>query len=489
MSALEQIRPLLAEVRAACTDPAVSESLRRLAARMDEPLIVALAGKVKAGKSTLLNALIGEQLAPTDAGECTQVVTWYRNGPTYRVIIDLDDGTSRQVPFHRDSGALELDLGGTAVDRISRIVVDWPSARLAHVTLIDTPGLDSIATATSARSQAFLGTADDGESGEADAVVYLMRHVHRTDMNFLEAFRDDAHAGASPISAIAVLSRADEVGACRLDAMNAAQRIAEGWRRDPRIRRLCQTVVPVAGLIAEAGGTLREVEYRNLATLAGMPRQRVDGLLLTTDRFLSDTECEVTQIDREDLLERFGVFGVRLAISLIRLGSAPTASVLATEFSQRSGVNHLRGVLGSVLSERRDILKARVALAGLDAALTTMPDPRFEQFRVRLERIEASAHEFVEVHLLNAVRSGALPFRSAEVDELERLLGSIGGPAHVRVGVAVDGDVATAVLAGVDRWRRRAENPLTPLELADAARAVARTYEGLLPADQAASPR
>ena len=151
MSALEQIRPLLAEVRAACTDPAVSESLRRLAARMDEPLIVALAGKVKAGKSTLLNALIGEQLAPTDAGECTQVVTWYRNGPTYRVIIDLDDGTSRQVPFHRDSGALELDLGGTPVDRISRIVVDWPSARLAHVTLIDTPGLDSIATATSAR--------------------------------------------------------------------------------------------------------------------------------------------------------------------------------------------------------------------------------------------------------------------------------------------------------------------------------------------------
>ena len=38
---------------------------------------VAIAGKVKAGKSTLLNALVGEEIAPTDAGECTRVVTWY----------------------------------------------------------------------------------------------------------------------------------------------------------------------------------------------------------------------------------------------------------------------------------------------------------------------------------------------------------------------------------------------------------------------------
>lgn len=481
MSALHLIRPLLSDVRAACADPVVGASLDRLAARLDEPLIVALAGKVKAGKSTMLNALVGEQLAPTDAGECTKVVTWYRNGPTYRVVIELDDGSSRQVPFHRDDGAIEVDLGGTPVDRVSRIVVDWPSARLANVTLIDTPGLDSVAAATSARSQAFLGTADDGESGEADAVIYLMRHVHRTDLSFLEAFRDDAHAGASPISAIAVLSRADEVGACRLDAMNSAHRIAEGWRADPRLRRLCQTVVPVAGLIAEAGGTLRESEYHSLTTLAALPRQKIDGLLLTTDRFLNDTECGVTQVEREDLLERLGVYGVRLAISLIRLGAAANAGVLAMEFSQRSGVNHLRGVLGSVLAERRDVLKARVALAGLDAALTTMTDRSFEPFRIRLERIGASAHEFTEVHLLNAVRSGALKFRPAEVDELERLFGSIGGPRHVRLGVGPDDDLAAAVLAGVDRWRRRAENPMTALDLADAARAVARSYEGLMP--------
>ena len=63
---------------------------------------MAIAGKVKAGKSTLLNALVGEQLAPTDAGECTKIVTWYQHGHTYRVTLDMADGTTRPARFTRE---------------------------------------------------------------------------------------------------------------------------------------------------------------------------------------------------------------------------------------------------------------------------------------------------------------------------------------------------------------------------------------------------
>ncbi|MDG2040937.1 MAG: dynamin family protein, partial [Ilumatobacter sp.] len=56
-------------------DPDAVADLNAIRARLDEPLRVAIAGKVKAGKSTLLNALVGELLAPTDTGECTKVVT------------------------------------------------------------------------------------------------------------------------------------------------------------------------------------------------------------------------------------------------------------------------------------------------------------------------------------------------------------------------------------------------------------------------------
>ena len=329
----------------------VGARLDRLAERLDEPLIVAIAGKVKAGKSTLLNALVGEQLAPTDAGECTRIVTWYRNGPTYHVTIESDDGTERQVPFLRDEGALEVDLGRQPVERIRRMTVDWPSARLSDLTLIDTPGLESVSTRTSDRTHTFLGT--DGEShAEADAVIYLMKHLHRADIGFLEAFRDDADATASPISAISVLSRADEVGVCRLDAMVAAHRIATTWKNDPRLRRLCQTVVPVAGLVAEAGASLTEQEFQALRTIARLPRPQVDALLLTVDRFVDTELDELTPMERELLLERFGVFGIRLSVSLIRLGAADHARMLADELWRRSGVEELRLLLGTVFAER-----------------------------------------------------------------------------------------------------------------------------------------
>ena len=55
--------------------------------RLSGPLRLAIAGKVKAGKSTLLNAILGDELAPTDAGECTKIVTWYREGNTPQVTV------------------------------------------------------------------------------------------------------------------------------------------------------------------------------------------------------------------------------------------------------------------------------------------------------------------------------------------------------------------------------------------------------------------
>ena len=58
--------------------PQTQRWLRGELERIDGPLRVAIAGKVKAGKSTLLNAMVGEMMAATDAGECTRIVTWYQ---------------------------------------------------------------------------------------------------------------------------------------------------------------------------------------------------------------------------------------------------------------------------------------------------------------------------------------------------------------------------------------------------------------------------
>ena len=161
--------------------------------------------------------------------------------------------------------------------------MQWPSQSLRTQTLIDTPGIASLSSDTSARAGAFLAPED--APSQADAVVYLMRHLHATDVRFLESFYDQGVARATPINTIGVLSRADEIGVGRLDALNSARRIARRYRSDDKIRGLCQTVVAVAGLLAQTGRTMRQHEFAALTTLAGLSRAELDGMLLSVDRF------------------------------------------------------------------------------------------------------------------------------------------------------------------------------------------------------------
>ena len=186
----------------------------------------------KTSKSTLLNALVGERLAATDASECTRIVTWYRHALGYRVVAELRPTGILELPFRREDRNFpsKIELGGldeAAIGRIGSAV----RRTLADLTLIDTPGLGSADEGTSARTTEALLDEDGDRPGEADAVIYLMRHLHRYDAQFLEAFLDRSLAHASPINALVVLSRADEIGAARPDALESAATVATATRR------------------------------------------------------------------------------------------------------------------------------------------------------------------------------------------------------------------------------------------------------------------
>lgn len=455
--------------------------LRMHLARFEEPLRVAIAGKVKAGKSTLLNALVGEAVAPTDAGECTRIVTWYQDGHAPRVMLHPRGGQPRQLSIHRHDGALSFDLAGTSPDQVDRLVVDWPSQSLRGTTLIDTPGIDSLSRDVSAVSHQFLAPEDAPTA--ADAVVYLMRHLHSGDVRFLESFYDQGVARATAVNTIAVLSRADEIGVGRLDALMSAKKIAARYRSDDKLRDLCQTVVAVAGLLAQTGRTMKQTEFAALVQLSKLERSDMDKLLLSADRFCAPDGTDVlTGDERRKLLERFGLFGVRLGVTLIRQGVDDPAK-LSAELVRRSGLDDLREVLNIQFTERRDLLKARSALLALDLVLHREPRTQAQHLAVELERIMSGAHEFNELRLLTALRSGAVKMPEDARNEAERLLGGEGGVAYARLGLDANADLSefrNATLEALSKWRRRAENPLSSRAQADAARVVMRSCEGIL---------
>jgi predicted GTPase len=485
---VDQVRPLLDDAISLYDGAPVGAELAAARARLDEPLRVAIAGKVKAGKSTLLNALVGDELAPTDAGECTKIVTWYHDGVTYRVVLYPIGGEPTQVSFTRDAGAIDIDLGGRLVTEVERLDVEWPSASLRDMTLIDTPGLGSLTAEVSARTKDFLAPGEE-RPGQADAIVYLMKHLHSEDVEFLESFHDDI-GQASPVNAIAVLSRADEVAVGRLDAMESAARIAERYAADPKVHRLCQAVVPVAGLLAQSGETLTEDEFHALQRLAAAPVADADRLMLTADRFLNaETAVELTPVEREHLAGRFGLFGVRLAVELLRTGAVKDSPGLSRALVERSGIARLRNILRDQFGARRDLLKARSALLAVEVAARTQRRAGSERLEAEVERVLAGAHELAELHLLQAMRAGAVQFRDDdETTAAERML--TGATPAERVGLRPDAkpDAVLAALGeAVARWQRRAESPMTTHEVAQAARILVRSGEGLIASVHSAS--
>jgi hypothetical protein len=456
----------------------------RLAAtrdRLDQPLRVAVAGRVKAGKSTLLNALVGERLAPTDAGECTRIVTWYQDGHTYQVRAQVGR-EQRQLRFDRDGGQLDIDLAGLRAEDVDELVVTWPAQALRAVTLVDTPGIGSLSESAARRTWDLL--VPDEEETPADAVLYLMRHLHAGDVEFLRAFHDSEVSRPSPVNAIGVLSRADEIAVGRLDSMASARRVATRLGENPDVRRLVQSVIPVAGLLAETAVTLTEEEVGRLRRIADLPPREAEELLLSADRFVSTRpELGLTESERESLLARFGVFGVRLASTMLRRGVADTATSLARELTERSGLTQLQDLLTSLFFERRDVLKCRSALLAVADVARTWARPGSESLAGEVEAVVSSAHPFNELRVLSGLRAGWVSGKDEVVAELERVIGGTGGATHQRLRLPSDAgsrELTSAASDALSRWQRRAENPMTNYELAVAARVAVRSCEGML---------
>ncbi len=113
---------------------------------------LAIVGEFSQGKSTFLNALLGEELQPVRAIPCSGTLTVLKYGAEKRVICHYKDGTQAVIPFDQYQqkvsipeeaalGNLELEL---AESDIAEIVLEHPGLALCryHVEIVDSPGLN-----------------------------------------------------------------------------------------------------------------------------------------------------------------------------------------------------------------------------------------------------------------------------------------------------------------------------------------------------------
>lgn len=484
-----ELRPVLS--------PATAEQVDQVVTRLDGPLQLAVAGRIKSGKSTVVNALIGRRVAPTDVRECTRLVTRFQYGTVDRVEIVHTDGTRRTLPYDAD-GLVPRDLGAD-IDTIAYVDAYLTSAILRAVTVIDTPGLGSLDRASSRRTEVLLGagggapvTADDvtpqaGEPGldagsqaaiaQAEAVLYVLTQAARADdERALAGFHaySTAHA-TGPVNAVGVLSKADQVGDWPVAVRLAAEQASA-------LRQRVWDVLPVVGLVAEATGTghFTEADAEALRGLAELPEAERALLFFSADLFLRP-ESAVPVDARARLLERLDLFGIQRAVEALVAEPGLSTGELRRRLVDVSGFPAVREVVDSTFRRRADVIKASVALAALDAVAVRAAPADRARIRDAVEELmqEPETQELRLLEAAGAVMSGTVPMPAGQAEDITRLVG--GGEPAARLGLAgrpEADDVEALRLAALEaagRWRSYATFGSTPAQ-SRVAHVVHRSY-------------
>jgi hypothetical protein len=312
--------------------------------------------------------------------------------------------------------------------------------------------------------------------------VFLLRTLNAADIALLMQIGELVGGSAGALGVIGVASRADEIGAGRIDAMLSAKDVAARFTSEMDKTGICQAVVPVSGLLALTARTLRQSEFVALEKLAGVDAVELTKAMLSVDRFVrEDSSLPVDAATRAALLDRFGMFGIRISIAVLRAGVTDSVA-LADELLERSGLIALRDVIDQQFAQRSDLLKAHTALLSLRRFVENNPIYASRAIIADIDPLLADTHAFEELRLLSQLRSRPTTLNEDEMASLRRIIGGSGTDAASRLGLQPDApyDGPRSAFAAAQRWRRRAEHPLNDPFTTRACRAAVRSAEALV---------
>jgi GTPase SAR1 family protein len=132
--------------------------------RLARPLTIAIMGEFSSGKSTFINALLGEAVAPMGVLPTTPTINLFRRGPSGSARVHYRDGSIATVA--RDEVHTFLQhLDDIEASRIRHMEIERTGPRLGDAAVVDTPGLNALDTFHERVTREFVE--------EADAIIWI----------------------------------------------------------------------------------------------------------------------------------------------------------------------------------------------------------------------------------------------------------------------------------------------------------------------------
>lgn len=377
-------------------------SMSALVQQVGEPGVVAVVGAVKAGKSSFINALLGQDLATVGTTETTATINYFVYG-------EADPARPvrcywRNARVTDETPDFLASLQGHDEATLRRAVeIDHLEYRLSHpllqrITLVDTPGTGSVVDAHQNVGAGYMALAQqlrdrhhaDTEriGNKADAVIYLLGAVARADDRaLLEEFKRITGSSARASNALGVLAKID------LNPVLLQRREELAGKIARELGHCLNTVVPVSAGLRRAIQQLKTDEGRGIETAARILEQisqedlelllSDEGLFLTHEDVSIPVSCSARSAIRGDApWAVFEVVARHLADS-----SQPLAQRLET-LENLAGFGTLETVLdrhfcrrSSALRSHRIVNDARALLSCL--RFDVMPEARAKDQEVR----------------------------------------------------------------------------------------------------------
>jgi GTPase SAR1 family protein len=469
--------------------------------KLDQPMRVAIVGKIKAGKSTMMNALLGEAIVATGTVEATFNINWLQYGDNRALRVHFKSDRPPETKSFDELAAITVraDLNRDYLLSIQYIEVFCPNPILQTFNLIDTPGLESAYEDDSQNTLSFLQLhgkelteVTKAEAAKADAVLYLFsQSIHTSDKEVIQQFQGASVGRTTPINSIGVLTKADFYWSDEYpNPMDAGRRVARRLAQHPQMRNLFYTVLPVCGLPAFGAQTIESTELEILLKLANLPVERLEKLLRTVERFQTKdypNEPDIPSVnERQQILSRLGQYGIWRACTLIHTGTT-SPDELTGQLLQESGVQDLRTLIKSHFGNRAFLIKLstsieQILLACFHERQQTGSDLQIvNEISGRFEQIKAQAHEFHELRILRSYYENKLDFSLEEVQHLLQVTGEDGLSCAKRLGLADNSTINEMLPIAESRmtaWRIRANDLMgANAQTIEAARVLAHSYE------------
>ena len=443
--------------------PSLTASLDDAVMRITEPMQLAIMGKIKVSKSTLVNAILGKkEFMATANEEMTYNVGWLKYGkPDADIIIHHKDKTPDTRKSQTDFLQWSATKNNPEFDNVSYIEVFDDSEILQELNIIDTPGLDSFYRKDSKNTLDFISKV------RPDAIIMLYTHSPSENVVDVVSKFNSNGCTLNPLNAIGVLSKIDVLW-CESDKDKSALDLGNNMAkrrmlREPKLKKTLSNIYPISSLLFLASKIMNDSVFENMVNISKIDDSILDKSLMSVDNFLESNDLPLSLEGKRNLLGTLDRYGIHLICQGLKNGSVTDLDSAKKLLYKESGAEEFMKILKNHFGKRAKLIKMESIYQNIQqkiaAEQATADVNILNKIRQRIADLFSSlVYDHHEYELLYQLYSGEKQIDESAKQEFLTLCGEHGNSAAERLGFPKNADLQQLADKAIERenyWRKQ----------------------------------